>query len=77
MLRAWQVTSGEGFLTADHVQQDKVDLAGTLGAVHIGAVGLKMQLMAEPADSLSGGGGGKLGYYTHGVFSLSVITLLY
>ena len=27
MLRAWQVTSGEGFLTADHVQQDKVDLA--------------------------------------------------
>lgn len=56
MLRAWQVTSGEGFLAADHVQQDKVDLAGTLGAVHIGAVGLKMQLMAEPTDSLSGSG---------------------
>ena len=36
MLRAWQVTSGESFLAADHVQQDKVDLAGTLGAVHIG-----------------------------------------
>jgi hypothetical protein len=34
--------------------------------VHIGAVGLEMQLMAEPADSLGGVGGGKLGYYTHG-----------
>ena len=33
-----------GFLAADYVQQDEVDLAGTLGAVHIGAVGLKMQL---------------------------------
>lgn len=61
MLRAWQVTSGEGFLAADHVQQDEVDLAGTLGAVHIGTVGLKMQLMAEPADSLSGGWQGEIG----------------
>ncbi|VGP87529.1 hypothetical protein SB00610_04266 [Klebsiella quasipneumoniae subsp. similipneumoniae] len=46
MQRAGQVAPGEGLLAADHVQQDKVELAGTLGAVLIGAVGLEMQLMA-------------------------------
>jgi hypothetical protein len=76
MQRARQVTTGENIMTAYHMQQHKVLFTVLQSVMDIGAVGFDTQFMGKPGSGIGRGGWRKLAYNTHGVFSLSVVTLL-